>query len=151
MVQAVIVETGVDPTGIKLELTEGMLLNDLDLARSLFAKLHDIGVKIALDDFGTGHSSLNYLQHLAVDWIKIDRSFVHQLTDVTRKKRIVQSVLQLSSQLGINVVAEGIELERDYRWLRMMDCQFGQGYYISKPLAPAEATAFAGQRQPAPA
>ena len=145
-VQAVIAETGVDPAGIKLEITEGILLEDLEYARNLFVKLQDLGVKIALDDFGTGHSSLNYLQHLAVDWIKIDRSFVHQLTSVSRKKRIVQSVLELSGKLGISVVAEGIELAPDYRWLRMMDCRFGQGYYISKPLPAAEATAFASQR-----
>jgi diguanylate cyclase (GGDEF)-like protein len=141
--QALIVETGVEPSGLKIEITEGMLLQDLDLARRLFEELQELGVQVALDDFGTGYSSLSYVQHLAIRWLKIDRSFIDQLADVSRKSRIVQSVLELARRLEIDVVAEGIELERDYSWLRLMGCRYGQGYYISRPLSAADAAAFA--------
>jgi diguanylate cyclase (GGDEF)-like protein len=147
---ALITETGVDPAGLKIEITEGMLLQDLEHAGRLFTELRGFGVQVALDDFGTGYSSLSYLQHLAIDWIKIDRSFVDQLAEITRKSRIVQSVIDLARRLEIDVVAEGIETERDFNWLRIMGCRFGQGYFISRPLPAAAAADFA-RRQAAAA
>jgi diguanylate cyclase (GGDEF)-like protein len=146
-VRAIIAETGIEPWGLKLEITEGMLLADLDRARELLGQLQGLGVQIALDDFGTGYSSLKYLQHLPLNWIKVDRSFVDQLADVSRKSRIVQSVIDLASTLGIDVVAEGIESARDYNWLRVMGCRFGQGYFISRSLPPEEAAEFALSRR----
>ncbi|HUF48966.1 MAG TPA: EAL domain-containing protein [Vicinamibacterales bacterium] len=146
-VQAIIAETGVDPKGLKIEITEGMLVADLDRARELLGKLQQIGVQIALDDFGTGYSSLTYLQHLPLNWIKVDRSFVSELADVSRKSRIVQSVIDLASKLGIDVVAEGIESARDYNWLRVMGCRYGQGYFLSRSLPADEAVEFALSRR----
>ncbi len=150
-VRAVFDETGIDPAGLKLEITEGMLVRDIERARALLAEVHKLGVQIALDDFGTGYSSLSYLQNLPLNWIKVDRSFVDQLAEVSRKSRIVQSVIDLAAKLGIDVVAEGIESARDYNWLRVMGCRYGQGYFISKAMRPDEAAEFAvSRRVPSP-
>jgi diguanylate cyclase (GGDEF)-like protein len=146
-VRAIIAETGINPSGLKLEITEGILLQDVEHARKLLSDLQKTGVQIALDDFGTGYSSLSYLQHLALNWIKVDRSFVDQLSEVSRKSRIVQSVIDLAAKLGIDVVAEGIESARDYNWLRAMGCRYGQGYFISKSLAADDAAEFATSRR----
>jgi len=146
-VRAVIGETGIDPAGLKLEITEGMLVRDIERARALLAEVHKLGVQIALDDFGTGYSSLSYLQNLPLNWIKVDRSFVDQLAEVSRKSRIVQSVIDLAAKLGMDVVAEGIESARDYNWLRVMGCRYGQGYFISKALRPDDAAEFAISRR----
>jgi diguanylate cyclase (GGDEF)-like protein len=146
-VKDILAETRIEPRSLKLEITEGVLLEDVEYARNLLAQLQALGVEIALDDFGTGYSSLSYLQHLPLNWIKVDRSFVDQLAEVSRKSRIVQSVIDLAAQLGIDVVAEGIESARDYNWLRAMGCRYGQGYFISRSLSAEDAAEFALSRR----
>jgi diguanylate cyclase (GGDEF)-like protein len=146
-VKDIIAETRIEPRGLKLEITEGVLLEDVEYARNLLGQLQALDVEIALDDFGTGYSSLSYLQHLPLNWIKVDRSFVDQLAEASRKSRIVQSVIDLAAQLGIDVVAEGIESARDYNWLRAMGCRYGQGYFISRSLPAEDAAEFALSRR----
>jgi diguanylate cyclase (GGDEF)-like protein/PAS domain S-box-containing protein len=126
---------GLDPGRLTLEITEGSLLADPENAIAILAGLLELGIEISIDDFGTGYSSLSHLKKLPVSEIKIDRSFITDLTRNEHDEAIVRSIVELGHNLGCRIVAEGIE-ERE-TWLRLaaMGCDFGQGYWISRPLA----------------
>jgi len=133
---------------LEIELTESAAAADVGRAERLFEALHGLGIHIAIDDFGTGFSSLSALRALAFDKIKIDRQFV---TDVERRRdsqAICQSIIALARGLGIRVIAEGVEREEEYLWLRRHGCTEFQGYYFSPPLNGAEFQSFV--RNPAP-
>jgi diguanylate cyclase (GGDEF)-like protein len=124
------------PQEFTIELTETALLTQRDLAKSILAKLRSIGFKIALDDFGTGYSSLNYIQTYPIDCIKIDASFIRNMMTNKTSERVVSLIVQLSKQLNVQLVAEGIEDSVTLEKLYAMDCTQIQGYYFSKPIKP---------------
>ena len=123
----------IDPTRVKLELTEQALLSDPRMATLSLARLKATGASIAIDDFGTGYSSLNYLHRFPFDTLKIDRSFVTKLSDDANGQRVVAAIIGLAHELGLNVVAEGIEEKAELYWLQAHACLYGQGYLMAKP------------------
>lgn len=137
LVLRVLEETGASADKLRLELTESMLHRDLDETVSKMQALRARGVRFALDDFGTGYSSLSYLKKLPLDQLKIDRSFVADMTTNTNDAAIAKTVLSLAENLGLNVVAEGVETEAQMAFLKKNGCQGYQGYLFSKPM-PAE-------------
>ncbi|WP_156750262.1 EAL domain-containing protein [Vibrio mediterranei] len=131
---------GISPEALELEITESVLVQNMGQAIRFITELKKIGVNIAIDDYGTGYSSLSYLKQLPVDSLKIDRIFIDQLhpEDMT----IVSSTLQMANELGINVIAEGIQTAEQMKILIDHDCQWGQGFLFSKPLPQSSYTAF---------
>ena len=124
---------GVEPSNVCVELTETVLMDDLERRRSPLAELRDLGLRIALDDFGTGYSSLTYLKRFPVDYIKIDQSFVAGVADEGFDAAIVESVIDLAHAVGLSVVAEGLETPEQLERLRELGCDHAQGYLFSKP------------------
>jgi len=131
---------GLPPDALKLEITESMIMSDPDRALATIATLRDAGVRISVDDFGTGYSSLAYLKRLPINELKIDRSFVSPMLHDESDLIIVRSTINLGHDLGLKVVAEGVEDERTLKQLELLGCDFAQGYHLSRPL-PAEAFA----------
>jgi diguanylate cyclase (GGDEF)-like protein/PAS domain S-box-containing protein len=129
---------GLAPEHLTLEVTESVLMADTEALRDRLAQLRALGVKIALDDFGTGYSSLKYLDRLPVDTVKIDRSFVADLSTRAHDPAVVRAVVDLANQLDLRLVAEGIEQEAQLDVLREMGCQMGQGYYFARPMPAGE-------------
>ena len=123
----------IHPKYIEVEITESMLMKSFDKNVKILQEIKNLGVSIALDDFGTGYSSLNYLTKLPIDVLKIDRSFVIDLMNNPKSKCIVENIINLSHQLGIEVVAEGVEDKCQVDYLRTILCDIVQGYYFSKP------------------
>jgi diguanylate cyclase (GGDEF)-like protein/PAS domain S-box-containing protein len=126
--------TGLDPSDLVLEITESMLMTDTEATRANLTGLRDLGVSLAVDDFGTGYSSLGSIQYLPVDTIKIDKTFVSGLGQEGGDESVVRAILGLAQGLGVRTVAEGIEGAEQLEALRELDCNYGQGYYFSKPL-----------------
>lgn len=126
--------SGTPPGDIKLEITETLMVENFDHAKAALDKLKDLGVLIAIDDFGTGYSSLSYLHQLPFDTLKIDRVFVTNMDKSESSQRIVRSIAQLALALDMNIVAEGIEEQAQMDALRDLGCQYGQGFFMSKPL-----------------
>lgn len=123
----------INPKYIEVEITESMLMKSFDKNVKILEEIKKLGVTIALDDFGTGYSSLNYLTKLPIDVLKIDRSFVIDLLSNPKSKCIVENIINLSHQLGIEVVAEGVEDKSQVEYLRTILCDVVQGYYFSEP------------------
>jgi len=137
MVERVLTMTGFEPRLLELELTESIAVSKSDRSRAILRSLREMGIAIAVDDFGTGQTSLTYLKQFPVDTVKIDRSFV---VDVTRKlsdQSIVSAVLLLANEMGLRTIAEGVETDEQCEFLRDHDCQEIQGFLISRPLAPS--------------
>ena len=126
--------SGTPPGDIKLEITETLMVENFDHAKAALDKLKDLGVLIAIDDFGTGYSSLSYLHQLPFDTLKIDRVFVTNMDKSESSQRIVRSNAQLALALDMNIVTEGIEEQAQMDALRDLGCQYGQGFFMSKPL-----------------
>jgi diguanylate cyclase (GGDEF)-like protein/PAS domain S-box-containing protein len=133
-------ETGLDPSSLRIEITESVLLDDSAVTNDIFLELKRIGVELAIDDFGTGYSSLSYLRQLPADVLKIDRSFVSDVDHDDREASIVRAVVRVAEALGMRVVAEGIEREEQAQFLAGIGCESGQGYHFARP-AEAEITA----------
>jgi diguanylate cyclase (GGDEF)-like protein/PAS domain S-box-containing protein len=134
----IIEETGVEPKRIQLEITEGAVLRNVDYAISMLRELRDKGLGIALDDFGTGYSSLTYLKRFPVDAVKIDRTFVRDLDHDAHDATIVSTVIGMAQNLGLRVIAEGVETPQQLEFLRARRCAEYQGYLFSKPVPPDE-------------
>ncbi len=134
MIADIITRTGVTPELLKLEITESAVMPDIDNALEVMYVLREIGVKFTIDDFGTGYSSLNYLARLPVDSLKIDRSFISDMTDNRRNARIVESIINLTHALDLYVVAEGVETEDQLSLLRAYGCDSAQGFLFYRPL-----------------
>ena len=139
-VAAVLEETGLPPDRLEIEITEGVLIHDMDATRNALENLSKIGIKIALDDFGTGYSSLSYLRALPLDRLKIDRAFVADLSNYEARS-IVQTIITLCKTLGLQVIAEGVETEECIHNLAEMECDVLQGYYFAPPIPISETTA----------
>lgn len=132
-------ETGLDPHTLQLEITEGAMLKNLQKTARVLMELKQIGVSIAIDDFGTGYSSLSYLHELPISTLKIDRSFVNRLSNEVNGSKIVQAIVVLARNLEIEVVAEGVETLDQVEQLREMKCDYGQGYFFSRPVSATKA------------
>jgi diguanylate cyclase (GGDEF)-like protein len=130
--------SGVEPDALHIELTESAVIDQVDWSLLVLGDLKSLGVKLEIDDFGTGYSSLAYLKQLPIDGVKIDRVFVDGLGTDGRDAVIVEAVVSLAHALQLKVAAEGVETSRQVEWLRTLGCDFGQGYYWSTPLPPAE-------------
>jgi EAL domain-containing protein (putative c-di-GMP-specific phosphodiesterase class I) len=127
-------QTGLSPTSLELEFTEDILLHDEQGALNTFLKIQELGVRIVFDDFGTGFASLSYLKKFPLDGLKIDRSFVLGLLGNPDDAAIVSSTIGLSKQLGLSVIAEGIENRATADFLVSMGCEEGQGYFFGRPM-----------------
>lgn len=131
-------ETGIAPGCLKLEITESAVMENAENAILMLKQIRELGVQLCIDDFGTGHSSLSYLQRFPIDTLKVDRSFVNAMEDGSENGEIVRTVIALAKILKLNVVAEGIESIHQFHQLRVLGCEFGQGYLFSRPMPVAE-------------
>jgi len=138
---------GVPAQSLELEITEGVLLEDVERCIGHMQRLKQQGVRFAIDDFGTGYSSLTYLKRLPLDRLKIDRSFVADLDGEASGRMLVQTILMIARNLGLECVAEGIERDSQLALLREQDCALGQGYLFGRPMAEAEFLAWMQARQ----
>lgn len=138
LVQELLIRYQVPATSIAFEITETSILEDIHLARGLLQKLKDMGIGIAIDDFGTGYSSLAQLKNLPVDLLKIDRSFVMDLEKDPDDRKIVEAIIAMAHKLNIRVLAEGIETRAQWKMLAAFQCDFGQGFYVSKAVTEDE-------------
>ena len=137
-IDRVLSETAINPGYLKLEITESAIMDNAEMAIALTKELRSRQIQISIDDFGTGYCSLGYLHHFPVDTLKIDRCFVNQIQGGNRNYQVVNTIIALSNQLELAVIAEGIETTQQLEWLQQLGCQFGQGYLFSKPLPAAE-------------
>lgn len=126
------------PNALELEVTENIVMQDPEAAADTLRKLRTLGVRIAIDDFGTGYSSLSYLKRFPLDALKIDQSFVRDLTRDANDAAIIEASITLGKKLGLEVVAEGVETKEQFEFLRTHGCDLAQGYYVSRPLRKAE-------------
>jgi diguanylate cyclase (GGDEF)-like protein/PAS domain S-box-containing protein len=136
----VIVSTGIDPKLLELEVTESALMADFDQTRNMLLALSSLGLTLALDDFGTGYSSLSYLRQFPLNVLKIDRSFVKDMDNEPQALDIVTAIVRLANCLNMVLVAEGLETELQFHSLRQLGCEYGQGYYMCKPISEDEFT-----------
>ena len=136
-VRAALGDMGDDGGGVDLELTESLLMSDVDESIAKLRELRSLGLRMALDDFGTGYSSLAYLSRLPVDLLKVDRSFVHGMAESSDHTSIISTIISLAQGLRLKVVAEGVETEQQAQLLRLLRCDQAQGYLFSRPV-PAE-------------
>lgn len=133
-IRQTIAETGINPTSLKLEVTESTLMESTETAVRLLSELREMQIQVGLDDFGTGYSSLAVLHHLPLDVLKIDRSFVHEMTARKGHAAIVKTIIALARNLGFDVIAEGVETEEQAAMLLEMGCDNAQGFYFSRPV-----------------
>jgi diguanylate cyclase (GGDEF)-like protein/PAS domain S-box-containing protein len=141
-VRQVLVRTGLEPARLELEITESVLINDATAALEILNGLKALGVKIAMDDFGTGYSSLGYLNSFPFDKIKIDKSFIGDMSSKDKSGAIVKSVISLGQSLNMTTTAEGVETSQQAAFLRQEGCDQLQGYFFSRPITATEITAF---------
>lgn len=137
----IIVDTGIDPSCLKLEITESAVMGNAEAVIEVLRKIQRLGVQLSIDDFGTGYSNLSYLHRFPIDTLKVDRSFVNTMEDGSENGEIVRTVIALAKALRLSVIAEGIESIHQFHQLRILGCEFGQGYLFARPLPEKEATA----------
>ncbi|MEO6708096.1 MAG: EAL domain-containing protein, partial [Planctomycetota bacterium] len=128
-------ETGLEPSRLRLEITESVVMEHPEMVSTMLQELRLLGVKLSIDDFGTGYSSLAYLQRFPADTLKIDRSFVSPMGSRGENSEIARTIVTIGHNLGMRVVAEGVETAEQLAHLRGLDCEGAQGYFISKPLS----------------
>jgi EAL domain-containing protein (putative c-di-GMP-specific phosphodiesterase class I) len=129
-------ETGLDPAALELELTESVLMKRAESTQSILKILRGSGIQLAVDDFGTGYSSLSYLRKFPIDALKIDQSFIRQITTAPDETTIVTAVISMGRSLKLRVVAEGVETLEELTFLQAHQCEEAQGYYFSRPVLP---------------
>ena len=135
MLKQALEDTQAPPEFVELEITESVAMEEPDMLIKMLAQIKQLGVSIAIDDFGTGFSSLSYLQRLNVDRLKIDRAFVTEITSSARGSSIAEMVITLGRNLGLSIIAEGVEDERQVQVLSELGCPLGQGYLFARPMA----------------
>ena len=151
MVASVLEKAGIPPQLLELEITEGMIMQEPENVTAILRRFHELGVQLSVDDFGTGYSSLAYLKRFPVQKLKIDQSFVRDLSTDADDASIVKAVVVIAKSLGLKVVAEGVETQAQLAFLAKLDCDEYQGYYFSKPVPATEfrsALEKAGPRRP---
>jgi predicted signal transduction protein with EAL and GGDEF domain len=146
-VEKILRDTRVDPTTIKLEITETVAMDNAERTIRVVKGLKNLGVRLSIDDFGTGYSSLSYLRRFPMDTLKIDRSFVKNLPSNQENLEIVRTIMSLARNLGMDVVAEGTETAEEIEQLKALECDFGQGYFFSKPVDSGQADNLLGAWQ----
>ena len=143
-IQSILQKTGIDPQGLKIEITESVVMDHAESASQLLSNLRELGIQLSVDDFGTGYSSLSYLHRFPINTLKIDKSFVINMGVNDENYEIIRAIVTLAHSLGLDVVAEGIETEKQLAKLRDLGCEYGQGFLFSKPVNVTEATALLG-------
>jgi EAL domain-containing protein (putative c-di-GMP-specific phosphodiesterase class I) len=133
-VASILDETKLNAKHLKLEITESAVMENVEDATDILTRLRDLGLQISMDDFGTGYSSLSHLRRFPIDTLKIDRSFVTQMAEDEENAEIVRTIIGLAQNLGMDVVAEGVETPEQIETLKSLGCEYGQGYFFSKPL-----------------
>jgi diguanylate cyclase (GGDEF)-like protein/PAS domain S-box-containing protein len=130
-----ILETAqLDPRKLKLEITESVVMENIEVASKMLERLRQRGIELSIDDFGTGYSSLSYLHRLPIDTLKIDRSFVSRMNENNENKEIVRTIILLAKNLGMEVIAEGVETKEQVKILNELQCSYGQGFFFSRPV-----------------
>lgn len=147
LVQEVVRDTGIDPSQLELELTESILIDDLEHTLDALSQLRAMGVRMAIDDFGTGYSSLNYLKQFPVDSLKIDQSFIRGLPENAEDAQITRTIISMAHNLGLGVIAEGVETPEQLKFLQQVGCEEVQGFYFSKPLPEEKLLEYIQQKQ----
>ena len=140
IIAQILQQTGLNPRCLKLEITESEIIENINIVRQSATQLKELGVQLSMDDFGTGYSSLGYLHCLPVDTLKIDRSFIENIEVDLHQLELVKAIIKLAEVFNLDIVAEGIEREKQSARLLDLDCEYGQGYLFSKPLSSVEAT-----------
>ncbi|NNF96990.1 MAG: EAL domain-containing protein, partial [Halobacteria archaeon] len=139
-VHGIIKQTEINPEFLELELTESMLMRNASSTVNALHSLSGLGVRFAIDDFGTGYSSLAYLRRFPIDTIKIDRSFIHDVTDNPDDAAIASAIIMMAQSLSLNVIAEGVENQKQLDFLAIRNCHYLQGNFFSRPLPAEELT-----------
>lgn len=135
IIDTILSQTSMPEGVLMIELTEGILITDMDNAIKKIDYLHQQGVRFSIDDFGTGYSSLSYLKRLNIDEIKIDQSFIREIVTSSDDAAIVSAITTLAKQFSLNVVAEGVETYAQYQWLREFGCDLFQGHLFSRAIS----------------
>jgi diguanylate cyclase (GGDEF)-like protein len=148
-VKGILHETNLEPRFLKLEITESVVMENAEIAKSMLTQLRALGVKLSIDVFGTGYSSLSYLHRFPINTLKIDRSFISSMSAGGENMEIVRTIMTLASNLGMDVVAEGVETEKQLAQLKDIKCEYGQGYLFSKPMHADAATELLRKEQQA--
>jgi EAL domain-containing protein (putative c-di-GMP-specific phosphodiesterase class I) len=141
LIDSVLKEADLEPHSVKLEITESVLMDNVDSATSMLTRLHTLGVKLGLDDFGTGYSSLSCLHRYPFNVLKIDKSFIQRLGTDDESAEIVRTIITLAHNLHLEVIAEGIETPQQLAYLKTLGCEYGQGYLFAQPVDAETATA----------
>ena len=147
IVEDALMDSGLAPEHLELEITESMLIGDVKRIELQLKRLKKMGIRVALDDFGTGYSSLSYLKNFPVDVLKIDQSFIREMTHDSRDANIARAIIEMGHSLGQNIVAEGVETEEQLRYLVHRECDIIQGYFFSPPLPGSKMTALLHQQK----
>ncbi|WP_042349593.1 EAL domain-containing protein [Bacillus massiliigorillae] len=137
-VKDALVAANLEPKYLRLELTESVMVQNMNHSIAIMNEIQNLGVKISIDDFGTGYSSLSYLKNFPIDYLKIDRSFINNLQEDNCDNAIVKAIITMGHGLSLKIVAEGVETEAQMSLLKIMKCHFVQGYYINRPLIPED-------------
>ena len=137
-IKKILQETGLSPSCLKLEITESAVMENAETAIRMLKQIRELGIQLSIDDFGTGYSSLSYLHRFPINTLKVDRSFVSTMEDGTENGEIVRTIIALAKSLNLNVIAEGIESIHQLHQLRILGCEYGQGYLFSRPVPEAE-------------
>jgi len=137
--RSIIFETGIEAEHLKLEITESAVMQNAENVIAVLKKIKELGVRLSIDDFGTGYSSLSYLHRFPIDTLKIDRSSVSTMEDGSENGEIVRTVIALAKALNLSVIAEGIESIHQFHQLRILGCEYGQGFLFSRPISAKEA------------
>ena len=138
MVEGILSDTGLAAQHLELEVTEGVLIDDIVETSEKLQQLHGMGISLSIDDFGTGYSSMNYLRRLPFDFLKIDRSFVTDITSNSDDGAIAAAIITMAHSIGLRVVAEGVENMDQLKYLNGLGCDVIQGYLCSPPVPTAE-------------
>lgn len=138
-IKTILTETGMNPACLKLELTESAVMENAESVIQMMKQIRELGIQLSIDDFGTGYSSLSYLHRFPINTLKVDRSFVNSMEDGSENGEIVRTVIALAKTLRLSVIAEGIETIHQLHQLRILGCEYGQGYLFSRPVPVDEA------------
>ncbi|MBW4649141.1 MAG: EAL domain-containing protein [Kastovskya adunca ATA6-11-RM4] len=144
-IEQVLETTQLNSHSLKLEITESMMMDEVESTITQLVRLKALGIQLGIDDFGTGYSSLSYLHRFPIDMLKVDRSFVSRMEDTSENGEIVRTIIKLGHNLGMNVIAEGVETSTQMQVIRDLQCEYGQGYFFSKPLPADAATVLLSQ------
>ena len=143
-------QTGLEPHLLELEITEGVLMQNIETTVTALARLKTMGIRLAIDDFGTGYSSLSYLRRFPIDVLKIDQSFIRGLSNDNNDAALVSAIISLGRSLNLTIIAEGVETLEQLDFLKSHQCEEGQGYYFSKPVEPDAFARYLESVKPAP-